>query len=403
MKILFVINTLGRAGAEAALLELLRHLAQTEYEISLYVMLGQGELADELPDNVKLLNSHYRNLSVLSAGGRLAMVKTIGSSFFKNGHLMRKTRMVISNFYDMAKRRRIQLDKLFWRILSEGGEYPKDPYDLAVAYLEGASAYFVADHVKAAKKAAFLHIDYVSAGYTRKLDKDCYRVFDRIFMVSDEVKDKFLEVYPECESRVRIFHNMINQDRIRALALEEGGFSDDFAGMRILTVGRLTHQKAYDLAVLALKKLKEDGCLVRWYVLGEGQLRGALEKQIAALGLKEDFILLGAAANPFPYYKQCDLYVHATRFEGKSIAIQEAQTLGCAVLASDCNGNREQLTDGVDGRFCALTPEGIADGIRELLADEAQRKRLGEAAAERMMDYGEDLGLLLELLGNQVI
>ena len=43
-KILFVINTLGRAGAETALLELLNHLDTEKYEISLYVLLGQGEM-----------------------------------------------------------------------------------------------------------------------------------------------------------------------------------------------------------------------------------------------------------------------------------------------------------------------------------------------------------------------
>lgn len=53
---------------------------------------------------------------------------------------------------------------------------------------------------------------------------------------------------------------------------------------------------------------------------------------------------------PYPYYRQTDIYVHATGYEGKSIAIQEAQTLGCAIVASECN--REQITDGEDG-FCA--------------------------------------------------
>lgn len=39
-----------------------------------------------------------------------------------------------------------------------------------------------------------------------------------------------------------------------------------------------------------------------------------LQQKIDSLGLKEDFLLLGAKENPYPYYKQCDLYVHATRF-----------------------------------------------------------------------------------------
>lgn len=398
MKILFVINTLGRAGAETALLELLRKLPQRECEISLYVMLGQGELAAQLPKNVKLLNMNYKNCSVLSAKGRVELAKTVLQSFFRNGNLLKKTGILLKNMTVMIKKRRLMPDKLFWRILAEGGEPQNGQYDLAVAYLEGASTYFVADHVHAAKKAAFLHIDYGSAGYTRELDQGCYQKFDRIFAVSDEVSDRFLDMYPECRSQMRVFHNMIDQERIRRLAEEDSGFEAGFSGFRILTVGRLTRQKAYDLAMQALYLLKKEGIRVRWYVLGEGSQRGQLEKQRAELGLKDDFIFLGAVDNPYPYYRQCDLYVHAARYEGKSIAIQEAQTLGCAVLASDCSGNRGQIREGVDGRFCQLTPEGIAAGIRELLMDRKERERLGKAAACKKMVYQEDLEQLLELL-----
>lgn len=100
------------------------------------------------------------------------------------------------------------------------------------------------------------------------------------------------------------------------------------------------------------------GYALRWYVLGEGDERAALERQIAELGLKNDFLLLGCGGKPYPYYQQCDIYVHATRFEGKSIAIQEAQTLGCAIIASDCNGNREQIVPDEDGLLCELTRRG---------------------------------------------
>lgn len=99
--------------------------------------------------------------------------------------------------------------------------------------------------------------------------------------------------------------------------------------------------------------------------------------------------------NPHPYYLQTDLYVHATRFEGKSIAIQEAQTLGCAVIASDCNGNREQITDGSDGMLCELTPCAIAERIETLLKDEEKRKALGRAAKKKKIHQMENLQVLL--------
>ena len=51
-KILFVINTLGRAGAEKALTELLKRLNDNKYEVYLYVIMGQGELIHDIPSHV---------------------------------------------------------------------------------------------------------------------------------------------------------------------------------------------------------------------------------------------------------------------------------------------------------------------------------------------------------------
>lgn len=397
-KILFVVNTLGRAGAETALLELLRRLDSSEYEVSLYVILAQGEMIGELPSHVKLKNRRFNSQSVMTGKGKRAIAVTICSSFFRNGGYPGKIHSIVSNFADMERTGKIQTEKLLWRMLSDGAERLNEVFDLAVAYLEGASAYYVADHVKARHKVGFIHIDYRSAGYTRRMDRDCFRSFDRIFGVSDEVREHFLLVYPEYATKTKVFYNMIDQERIRRRAQERGGFVDGYRGARILTVGRLTYQKAYDIAIEAMKLVKDAGFDARWYVLGEGDQRRQLMKKIASLSLQEEFVLLGAVTNPYPYYMQADLYVHATRYEGKSIAIQEAQTLGCAVIASDRNGNREQITDGQDGILCELTPRAIAKSIMELLQDKEKRKALRRAAAKKDMTQPQGLRMLLELV-----
>lgn len=396
--LLFVINTLGRAGAETALLELLRILAGNQYNIDLYVLMGQGELARKLPQGINLLNKKYSYLSVLSGRGRKYMYTNIARQAFRHGAIFKNLTYIISNFTDMAKSRHIWPDKLLWRVLSDGGIMFNKEYDLAVAYIEGGSAYYVADHVKAKKKAVFIHIDYKKAGYTRKLDKGCYGRFDVIFPISGEVKNRFLEVYPEYQGKTKVFHNIINQEHIKKLARKPGGFSDNFNGTRLLTVGRLTYQKAYPIAIEAMRLLKEDGYNVRWYVLGEGPERQALEQCIAEKGLNRDFVLCGAADNPYPYYKQAGIYVHATRFEGKSIAIQEAQTLGCAVVASDSSGNRGQIEDGADGILCQLDAYSIKEAIASLLDNPARCRKFAEKAKLKKITYDNDIKMLTELV-----
>ena len=397
-KVLFVINTLGCAGAETALIELLKSLDEKEYELSLYVLMGQGEMIDKIPENVKLLNDHYCKDSVLSKQGKQAMMKTVWRSFWENGNVFGKFAYIVRTFSAMRRTGKFQPDKILWRVISDGSPRFEETYDLAVAYLEGGSTYYVADHVKAKKKAAFIHIDYENSGYTRGMDRNCFDKMDRIFTVSDDVKKHFLNVYPKYQDKVKVFHNIINQDEIRRKAEEETGFEDHFDGVRLLTVGRLTYQKAYDIAIDAMKLIKDRGYKVRWYILGEGSERPALEKKVKELGLEKEFLMPGAVSNPFPYYKQADIYVHATRFEGKSIAIQEAQTLGCAIIASDCNGNREQIVQEKDGLLCLLEPESIAEAVISLVKDRDKRIRLGNAAKEKDIVHKGEIQLLLELM-----
>ncbi len=396
-KLLFVINTLGQAGAETALLNLLRRIDHTQYQISLYVLMGQGEMVRELPGYVRLLNDSFCESPVLSGPGRRQMRKKVMEAAFRRATVFRLSPYLLRHFFSMAARKRVQTDKLLWRLLSDGGERFTEEYDLAVAYLEGGSAYYVADHVKAKRKVAFVHVDYGRAGYNRALDKDCYLSFDRIFAVSDEVKASFEKAYPERAAKCFVFHNLLDVSGIRQKAALPGGFTDDYEGLRILTVGRLTVQKAYDIALEAMSLLKERGEQVRWYVLGEGNQRSALEEKRKKLGLEEDFLFPGAVKNPYPFYAQADIYVHATRFEGKSIAIQEAQILGKAILVSDCSGNREQVEQGVDGLLCELTPAGIAAGIQILIHDAELRDRLGHAAGMRSFEESGGLDKLLEL------
>ena len=397
-KILFVINTMGQAGAETAFLDFLKKMKGLECEISLYILMGQGEMIGKLPPYVRILNRSLSSLSVLTSQGRRKMALTVFHAFWHHGKCCGKLYSIMQSFADMAKVKRIQSSKLFWRVLSDGAQRFETEFDLAVAWLEGGAAYYVADHVNARRKAAFVHIDYKSAGYTRNMDRGCWRQFDRIFTVSEKVKGNFQAFYPEYAEKVDVFDNYIDQDFLRLRAKEAGGFSDDFDGIRLLTVGRLTYQKAYDIAIETMSILKKSGHRVKWYVLGEGEQRRYLERKIDVLGLKEDFLLLGAVENPYPYYEQADIYVHATRFEGKSIAIQEAQTLGCAVIASDCSGNRELITDGEDGILCQLIPENIAESIIRISGDKEKRKKMGRMAKAKKTPEGQEK-FLKELLG----
>ena len=184
-KCLFVINTMGHGGAAIALIELMKKISALGYEPHLYVMLGQGDLIDRVPENVKLLNRRYDKRDVLSRTEKRALYRHTLGIVLSRFALLRNIPYIIKNYSQMKKSGRTFPEKLLWKAISDGSAPMADEYDLAVAFIEGASTYYVADKVKAKTKAAFFHIDYNNSGYTRELDHGCYDKIDGVFCVSE--------------------------------------------------------------------------------------------------------------------------------------------------------------------------------------------------------------------------
>ena len=80
------------------------------------------------------------------------------------------------------------------------------------------------------------------------------------------------------------------------------------------------------------------------------------------------------------------------------IAIQEAQVLGCAIAASDCSGNREQIVSGVDGLLCPFSPEGIANAVEYLIEHPQTAQSFGRAAAQKACHFENDIHMIRDLL-----
>lgn len=401
--VLFVINTLGTAGAEKALLELLRRFDKALYEVDLYVLLNQGELIGEVPSEVNVLNKYFDNSPIHGEVGAKHLKKFVLRSFFKRGALFRTFFYLLKNAITMVASGSFMKDKLLWRTMAFAADKNEKEYALAVSYIEGGSAYYVDKFVTARKKVSFFHVDYSEAGYNRNLDKECYCRFDRIFPISDEVSASFLEVYPELSDKTVVFHNILDMDEILSKSKQPGGFDDGFNGIRLLSIGRLNRQKAFEVSIDAMKILREKDLNCRWYVLGEGDQRDFLQEHIDELGLSDDFILLGNKENPYNYLNQCDIYVHASKFEGKSIAIQEAQVLSKPIIVSDCHGNREQVTNGIDGLICDFNSNAIAMSIIDMMEEKDRAKKMGMKAYDRIAKAleNDDIGLLYELCGEK--
>lgn len=149
----------------------------------------------------------------------------------------------------------------------------------------------------------------------------------------------------------------------------------------LVSVGRLTPPKRFDRLVEAARLLRDRGLDLDVWVLGEGELRKDLERQVTREGLQDHVHFPGFFPNPYPYVKAADLVVSSSDSEGYPLAVGEALCLGKPVVATAVTGTKEMLSGGAG---CLVDPSAgaIADACQALLADEKARKSLGQKAFE---------------------
>jgi len=196
-----------------------------------------------------------------------------------------------------------------------------------------------------------------------------------------------VEVYPVAAGRIHYQPNPTDFERIDALSAEpldappEPG--ETGAGL-VVAVGRFSAEKRIDLLIDALASL-DPSRRPLLVLCGEGPLRGALEQQVARLGVADRVRFAGFCRNPFQWMRRADLFVLCSDFEGSPNALIEAQGLGVPAVATDCPFGPAEIVDpGVTG---VLVPTGdapaLARAVAELLGDPERRGRMATAARER--------------------
>ena len=88
------------------------------------------------------------------------------------------------------------------------------------------------------------------------------------------------------------------------------------------------------MAIKAAKIMKEQKKVFKWFVIGTGELKEELTKQIQAADVEDCFILLGARKNPYPYIKNCTVFIQPSRYEGKSVVLDETKILAGPIVAT---------------------------------------------------------------------
>lgn len=219
-----------------------------------------------------------------------------------------------------------------------------------------------------------------------RLTRRCYRSADHLVTISHTMGSALRERFGLADDHVSTVHNAVEVDRVRELAQALPGFVAP--GKYLVSVGRLSRQKAFDVLIRACEPVLKRRSL-HLVILGEGEEEAALRSLVAELGLAEHVHMPGFLENPWAVMKRAQAFVLPSRWEGFGNVVAEAIALGLPAVVSDCDfGPSEIVRHGHEGLVVPVDDVlGFRAAIDRVLDDETERAAFKRAAVVRSEDF----------------
>ena len=392
-KILFMVSSMNIGGVEKSLLSLLAVIPKEKYEITILTLDKKGGFLEYIPNNVKLIEAEwFKYIKPIIMDSPQNIIKR----YIKNYEFLK----ILSFIYSYFKTKKTNDRYIYYKHVLKSIPECKEKYDVAIAYAgptEIIDAY-ISHKVKAEKKIAWVHFDISKHKINKKLYNNLYERFNKIFAVSNECKKKLDEIIPAVRNKSEVLFNIVSEDLINEMSESYVDFDDNYKGIKIITVGRLSKEKGQDLAIKALSKLKKDRYDVKWYCIGDGNSRREFERLIKEYNLEGDFLLLGATSNPYPYIKSADIYVQTSRHEGYCLTLAEAKALNKPIITTNFIGAYEQIKDNENGIIVDCNENDLADAIKKLIGEKEICSRFSNKLREEKIDTTNEINKLLDYI-----
>ena len=361
-KILIVAHHLTVGGVQKSLISALKVLDYDKYDVTLYLRKNRTDLIDFIDSRVKVVineDSHhyYRKPYAIALQAKELLYKLINNKVKA----------------EQAK------DALAEKIVEDSMQYEHSTYfnsqhyDIAVAYVQGYIAGFVAEHISADKKIVFFH---TSTDDHHEMHERVLSEFDTVVALHKEQQALIEKWYPEAKEKIKIVGNYSDGDFVKQQSVVYEIKKED--RLCLCSCGRLAGVKGFDLAVQAAEILKNHGYDFMWYFVGDGPERKSLEKMISDKDLKDRVIITGMQKNPYPYMAACDIYVQPSYEEASPMTLSEVFILCKPVISTATVGGKKLIDDGANGLLCDISAEAIAQAIMDLANNKSMTKTIIE-------------------------
>lgn len=382
-KILFIMNDLECGGAQKALISLLDNINYRKYDVDLLLFNKKGIYLNDLPKDVNILDEpkYFKCFDMSIKNAFIELIKDKKYKLLLYRAL--STRLYKKNIIPAVREQRM------WKYFSKSFEKLENEYDVAIGFLEKTPIYYCIDKVNAKKKIGWIHTNYSDMGMDKEIDKKYFNQLDNIITVSENSANVLRDLFPNNREKIKVIKNIVSDVTINKLANIDVNFNSDY--LNIVTVGRLTFAKGYDIAIEAFKYIVDAGIKARWYVVGEGEERGNLNNLIKKYNLDNSFILLGEKKNPYPYIKAGDIYCQTSRYEGIGISIIEAKILKKPIIITNFTSSEEQICNGENGLISSKDPREVAKNIIYLAKNKELRRKFQEVLSNEEINYDNSI------------
>ncbi|MCD8006095.1 MAG: glycosyltransferase [Oscillospiraceae bacterium] len=394
IKLIVVGLSLYNGGAEKSLVNFLNALDYSRYDVDLLLIRKNGMFLDQVPREVEILETPaslkycYNKIDKKAFksfdGVKSAIIRAVGT-------------MSMSLKKESAYWKRQYRWKHFYKRTIKDLE---GSYDVAMGYLHGEVSWYVIDKIKAKRKILWVHNDYNSLFSDIEEETRYFSKADCVVSISDRCVEILKEFFPKLNEKFSVLPNITSESLIRKMAAENA--PDEFQSFQkipyLVSIGRLSEQKGFDIAVEAAAILKERGEKFQWLIIGDGELKNDLERQIKERKVEGIVKLIGVRSNPYVYIKNCTVFVQSSRFEGKSVVLDEAKILGKPIVVTDYATVRDQIVNEDEGMIVDITPKALADGIEIMLNNEALRNEFSQYLSTHMYDNSDAIKLYYNLM-----
>ena len=221
----------------------------------------------------------------------------------------------------------------------------------------------------------------------------CFDSGNALILQSEDQKDFFKK---SVQKKSVVIPNPINSKYV-----ENEKTSYDSASHRIVAAGRLTEQKNYTMMIDAIKMVKQEYNDVLLEIYGQGNLENKLQEYVAERGLQNNVVLKGRSNELYNVYKDADLYVMSSDYEGMPNALAEAMACGLPCISTNCKtGPRDLIDNGETGYLVECgDAEGLAQKIKCVFSmSDNERMLMGKKAREKVLDLCGEANSLNKLI-----